>query len=609
MDTTVVGPTDPLVGRLLDARYRLDDVIARGGMATVYRATDTRLDRTVAVKVMHRALADDPDFVARFTREARAAARLSTPEVVAVHDQGTDPETGLAYLVMEHVRGTTLRHLLEQRGALSPARAVSLLEPVLVALAAAHTAGLVHRDVKPENVLLGDDGRVKVADFGLARAVETSTLTATTGLLIGTVAYLAPEQVESGRADARSDVYAAGILLFELLTGDPPYVGQTPLSVAVQHLNSDVPAPSSLVEGVPAALDALVVRATRRDPARRPADAGAFLDELRAVKHDLPVEPALRRSTPRPTEVVALPVAQAPRPRRRHRRGLLALLVLVLLAGAALGGGYYLGTGRYTHAPSVLELTRPQAQARLTAAGLTVRVGASRHDERIATGLVLSQQPAPNARLRKDAAVTVVLSSGPDRRVVPTVTGTALSVATSALRQADLVLGQVSRAYSSSVPTGDVLSSDPVAGARLKPGTAVALVVSRGVQQVSVPDVRSRSRGDAVALVQRTGLRASTLDVFSDTVPAGTVVDQAPSGGLAPLGSTVALQVSKGPDVVEVPDVRGDRPGTAERKLREAGLVGVRVDGPFSTGSVVYNTDPGPGSRVRRGSRVRFFVV
>lgn len=609
MDTTVVGPTDPLVGRLLDDRYRIDHVIARGGMATVYQATDTRLDRTVAVKVMHRALADDPDFVARFTREARAAARLSTPEVVAVHDQGTDPETGLAYLVMEHVRGTTLRHLLEQRGGLSPARAVSLLEPVLVALAAAHAAGLVHRDVKPENVLLGDDGRVKVADFGLARAVETSTLTATTGLLIGTVAYLAPEQVESGRADARSDVYAAGILLFELLTGDPPYVGQTPLSVAFQHLHSDVPAPSSVVEGVPAALDALVVRATRRDPARRPADAGAFLEELRAVQHDLPVEPALRRSTPRPTEVVALSVAEAPRPRRRHRRGLLALLVLLLLAGAALGGGYYLGTGRYTHAPSVLELTRPQAQARLAAAGLTVRVGASRHDERIATGLVLSQQPAPNARLRKDAAVTVILSSGPDRRVVPTVVGTAQSMATSALHQADLVLGQVSRAYSSSVPAGDVLSSDPAAGARLKPGTAVALVVSRGVQQVSVPDVRGLSRGDAVALVQRTGLRASTLDVFSDTVPAGAVVDQAPLGGLAPLGSTVALQVSKGPDVVEVPDVRGDRPGTAERKLSEAGLVGVRVDGPFSTGSVVYNTDPGPGSRVRRGSRVRFFVV
>jgi len=343
--------------------------------------------------------------------------------------------------------------------------------------------------------------------------------------------------------------------------------------------------------------------------ARRPADAGAFLEELRAVQHDLPVAPALRRSTPRPTEVVAWPVAEAPRPRRRHRRGLLALLVLVLLAGAALGGGYYLGTGRYTHAPSVLELTRPQAQARLTAAGLTVRVGASRHDERIATGLVLSQQPAPNARLRKDAAVTVVLSSGPDRRVVPAVVATALSVATSALRQADLVLGQVSPAYSSSVPAGDVLSSDPVAGARLKPGTAVALVVSRGVQQVSVPDVRGRSRGDAVALVQGTGLRASTLDVFSDTVPAGTVVDQAPLGGLAPLGSTVALQLSKGPDVVEVPDVRGDRPGTAERKLREAGLVGVRVDGPFSTGSVVYNTDPGPGSRVRRGGQVRFFVV
>ncbi|MCW2615217.1 MAG: protein kinase, partial [Frankiales bacterium] len=295
MDTTVgngpgvptgSGP-DALVGLLLDGRYRLDSAIARGGMATVYVATDTRLDRTVAVKVMRPALAEDPDFVERFAREARAAARLSSPDVVAVHDQGTDPATRTAYLVMEHVAGRTLRDVVVDEGPLPPARAIALLEPVLRALAAAHGAGLVHRDVKPENVLLGDDGRIKVADFGLARAVETSSLTATAGLIIGTVAYLAPEQVEHGRADTRTDVYAAGILLFELLTGSPPYSSENPMSVLFRHVHEDVPPPSTMVSGIPAALDDLVVRATRRDPAARPVDAGAFLAELQAARHDL----------------------------------------------------------------------------------------------------------------------------------------------------------------------------------------------------------------------------------------------------------------------------------------------------------------------------------
>ena len=275
---------DPLVGRLLDRRYRLTGLLARGGMATVYRALDERLERPVAVKVMHRGLADDPDFVARFTREARSAARLSAPEVVAVYDQGRDEQTGAAYLVMEHVEGRDLRALLRDRGVLSPARALSLLEPVLRALAAAHRAGIVHRDVKPENVLLGDDGRVKVADFGLARAVQTSELTSTTGLLIGTVAYLAPEQIERGTADARTDVYAAGVVLWEALTGAPPYAADTPMQVAYRHVHEDVPAPSTVVGGIPPALDDLVVRATRRDPGLRPPDAGAFLAEVRALR-------------------------------------------------------------------------------------------------------------------------------------------------------------------------------------------------------------------------------------------------------------------------------------------------------------------------------------
>ena len=620
MDTPPDGPTDPHLGRRLDGRYLLVEVIARGGMATVYLAEDTRLDRPVAVKLMHPSLAADPDFVARFTREARAAARLSTPEVVAIHDYGTDPTSGLGYLVMEHVRGTTLRHLLEERGALPPARAVSLVEPVLVALAAAHRAGLVHRDVKPENVLLGDDGRVKVADFGLARAVETSTLTLTTGLLIGTAAYLAPEQVQTGRADARSDVYATGVMLFELLTGAPPYAGETPLSVAVQHLQHDVPAPSTVVPGVPADLDALVVSATRREPDLRPVDAGAFLADLRRLHSDRATAgdtTVVRRAGPQPTAVVPMPlvgsgaaggVAPTSGAPRRRRRGLVIGLVLLLLAVAALGGGYYLGEGRYTHAPSVLELSRQQVLARVSRAGLTARFGPTRHDEQVAAGLVLSQDPRPNARLRKHSALTVVLSSGPDRRPVPRLAGSTLTAASAALRAAGLVPGATTLVYSSSVPTGQVVRSDPTAGARLTPGSAVALVLSRGIEQLPVPDVRGRARERAVATLERAGFVTSSALVFSDTVTAGDVVDQSPARGTAPRGSTVTLQVSKGPDLVEVPDVRGDSPAKAEKTLTDAGFVAVRVDGPFSFGIATYNTDPGHGKKVRRGSTVRYFV-
>src|SRR4051795_4569425 len=287
VDTAV---TDPALGLVLEGRYRLEERLARGGMSTVYAATDLRLHKTVAVKVMAEHLAHDPTFVDRFTREARAAAMLSHVNVVGVSDQGSDQ--GLVFLVMELVRGRTLRDLLTARGRLTVAEAFAVLEPVLAGLTAAHRAGIVHRDIKPENVLIGIDGVVKVADFGLARAVVgTGQTSQPGGVLIGTVAYLSPEQLERGRADARSDIYAAGVVLYEMLTGHPPYGGDTPLAVAYQHVHHDVPAPSAEVPGIPWQVDELVARTTRRDPGVRPLDAGAFLAELSDLRTDLGIEP------------------------------------------------------------------------------------------------------------------------------------------------------------------------------------------------------------------------------------------------------------------------------------------------------------------------------
>ena len=614
VDTTVDGGVssppppvaDPLLGRLLDERYRLDTPIARGGMATVYAATDTRLDRPVAVKVMRPGLADDPEFVERFAREARAAARLSSPEVVAVHDQGTDAGTGTAYLVMERVSGGTLRDVLREEGALPPTRALDLLEPVLVALAAAHSAGLVHRDVKPENVLLSSDGRVKVADFGLARAIETSSVTATTGVLIGTVAYLAPEQVEHGRTDTRTDVYAAGVLLFELLTGAPPYASESPMTVAYRHVHDDVPPPSRIVEGIPAGLDDLVVRATRRDPSARPVDAGAFLAELRTVRADLgdaPAGPVVRQAgapmlvVPRSERVDARP----PTGRRRLVLGLLAALVAV----AAVAGGWWALVGRYTDAPAVVGLTETQAREALTAAGFTVEERPAVHSDRVPEAHVVDQDPVPDGRVVEGGTVTLTTSLGPDRREVPDVVGQSREQATAALDGVGLVAAGATEAFSD-LPVGAVVGTEPAPGASLPPGAEVTLVLSKGVEMLGVPDVQGASRADAERAVTQAGFAPAVTEVFSEDVERGRVADQSPSSGRAPRGSQVALEVSKGPELVTVPDVVGQDRADAQRTLEAAGLT-VRVSAIPGPGQV-RSTDPEAGARVRKGSRVTMYV-
>src|SRR4051794_33846801 len=411
MDATL---SDPLVDRLLDGRYAIEARLARGGMASVYLATDIRLERRVAVKVMHPALAEDPEVVARFNREARAAARLSHPDAVSVYDQGTD--AGHVFLVMEYVAGSTLRQVLRERGRLSPAEAVAVMDHVLAALGAAHTAGLVHRDVKPENVLVTPDGRVKVADFGLARAIAGTTLTGDDGALLGTAAYVAPEQVRDGVADARSDVYSAGIMFFELLTGSVPFTGDTPVNVAYRHMNEDVPAPSSRAAGIPAELDTLVRSATARDPEARPADGRALHSQLDQVRSRLGLHGAVpappgdntltvpRPSAPDTERTTALPpvpprVAEDDRrPPRRWPFVLVALLVLSAIAGA---GGWWLAVGRYTHAPGVLRLTYSQASQRLDAAGLHAQRGDSLYSDSVRRGLIVSQDPGAGAKVHR----------------------------------------------------------------------------------------------------------------------------------------------------------------------------------------------------------------
>ena len=349
---TTAGSTS-LIEHVLDGRYRVLSHLADGGMATVYVALDLRLDRKVALKVMRPDLAKDETFVSRFRREARSAAKLSHPNVVAVYDQGEDD--GNVFLTMELVNGLTLRQVMQAEGPLTPRAALDIIDPVLQALGAAHSAGLIHRDVKPENVILREDGTVKVADFGLARAIATGTSTAQTGVLLGTVAYLSPEQVERGVADARSDVYAAGLLLFEMLAGSKAFLGDSPIHVAYQHVHSEVPAPSSRINTVPAALDQLVARASARNPDDRPRDANEMLSELRRSRQllspaELDLRPADALSAAAVNMTIAIPRTEVvPRTDRRQVPGGPDPVVARPCSGRHHGEG---ATGRWWHSRS-----------------------------------------------------------------------------------------------------------------------------------------------------------------------------------------------------------------------------------------------------------------
>ncbi|MBK3384086.1 Stk1 family PASTA domain-containing Ser/Thr kinase [Streptomyces albidoflavus] len=623
---------------MLDGRYRVDALIAVGGMATVYRALDTRLDRVVALKVMHPELAADASFVERFIREARSVARLSHPNVVGVFDQGA--EGAYVYLAMEYVPGCTLRDVLRERGALTPRAALDVLEPVLAALGAAHRAGFVHRDMKPENVLIGDDGRVKVADFGLVKAVDT--VTNTTGAVLGTVSYLAPEQIEQDDvADARVDVYACGVVLYEMLTGGRPHSGDSPAQVLYRHLNEDVPPPSAAVPHLGPELDRLVAVATSRAPEGRPEDAVALLAlarDARAALDDAALDavpPAAlegdrsiaenrtsvipRFSTPaRPadddgvqrTSVLAAAPPEPPAPRRRlgnRRKGGLAALVAVLLVLCVGAGVWYINSGQFTRVPPLLAKTEDEARQRLADAGLKVGGVDKAYSDTADRGTVTKTDPGTGERVRGNGSVDLTVSLGPRKVTVPRVEGMALDKAKARLRDAGLEPGMVTRAFSDSVAKGEVVSTDPSAGTERRGGSAVALVVSKGAP-VEVPDVAGSSLQEATEALKEAGLKVSTADerIFSEHEK-GAVAAQSPKPGteLAE-GGEVELTLSKGPDLVEVPDVTGQKEDEARKTLEGAGF---KVDvSRWFFGDTVWDQSVEGGETAPRGSEITIRV-
>lgn len=597
--------TDPLIGRLVDGRYRVRARIARGGMATVYVATDLRLERRIALKVMHGHLSDDTVFQSRFIQEARAAARLADPNVVNVFDQGQDGD--MAYLVMEYLPGITLRELLREQRRLTVPQTITIMDAVVSGLSAAHRAGIVHRDVKPENVLLAEDGRIKIGDFGLARA--TSANTATGAQLLGTIAYLAPELVTRGTADARSDIYALGIMLYEMLVGEQPYKGEQPMQIAFQHATDSVPRPSVKNPAVPEQLDELVLWATEKTPDDRPADAREMLDRLRQIERELGITPQVARTPPTGVvrdhaatgEVTAvLPAAvtgatsvvgevdnatrlRRATQRRRAKGGWLVALVILLAALAATAGWWFgSGPGSLVAVPDVATLTFEQAQERLAEDSL-VAVEQEENSIEVPAGQVIGTDPPTGSPVEKDSEVTVLVSIGPAEVQIESMAGKTQDEARGLLEAQQIVVADDTSEYFTDVeadlvvgltvdPPGDAAPFACAAGCAAHAGDGAILWVSLG----ALPGVEGQSVDQARQTLTDAGLAVAgdVQESSSDSIPEGSVIGhtEREGGGWWRPGDAVTLIVSTGPPLFEVPEVEGLTRDQAKAVLTDAGF-------------------------------------
>ncbi|WP_280257380.1 Stk1 family PASTA domain-containing Ser/Thr kinase [Nocardia wallacei] len=653
-----------LIGQMLDGRYRIDAPIARGGMSMVFRGVDTRLDRPVAIKVMDPKFAGDPQFLSRFEFEARSVAKLKHPSLVAVYDQGVDGDH--PFLIMELVEGGTLRELLRERGPMPPHAVYAVAEPVLQAIGVAHAAGLVHRDVKPENVLISDAGEVKIADFGLVRAAAGSNMTSAS-VILGTAHYLSPEQVTDGNADARSDVYSFGVLIFEMLTGRTPFTGDTSLSIAYQRVEKDVPSPSLLIAGVPPEFDELVAHATAREPAHRFADATEMAGELRRIATELhlpayrvpaPKESAEHLSSryrigPTPAPAASAPdattrfAAEPPAPQPQHTRVMTAtqpraedyspdypspppppqrsyaddfqadrdrsrrrmyiwaaiVVVLALLLGL---GGWWLGVGRYAAVPPIAGMDTDRATVVLQNAGFdtTVRDKAS---DTIPVGGVVGTDPAAGARVVKGSTVAVLVSSGKPK-VPQFQPGENIDKVRQAIRDAGLKPVD-SGERPSTAPKGTLAQLDPAPGTVLPMEATVKVYRSKGSTPVKLPDVRGKTVDEARATLERAGITVQdTRSAFDARIQSGQVAGTDPEAGTSLLsGASVTLIVS---NAVRLPDVVGKSVSAARSELEALGLQ-VVLSNIFTAndhGTIRVQT-PIAGASVQPGSTVTLVVL
>lgn len=640
-----------LTGELIDGRYQLIRHMASGGMATIYEGLDTRLDRKVAVKIMHPHLAQDEQFVERFIREAKASAALSHPNIVSVQDQGWNQNgTPAVFLVMELVEGHTLREYLNEQGALSVASGIQFLLPVLSALSAAHKLGIVHRDIKPDNILISKEGRIKIADFGLAKGpLLGTTMTAESSIVLGSVSYLSPEQVQRGIADARSDVYSAAITAFEIFTGEKPYAGEEPIQIAYMHVNERVPLMSTKRSGIPPELDQLIYRASNSDPDARPRDGSEFHQSLTLIAQALdpnqkqlsleldipiaPMRPASKKSNRREKariekeKTVAISkrentgenskaedkentaqIRKRKKISKRVRRNRYIAVGLAVTLG--IFGWYALvGPGSKVVVPSIVGATQEEALSALSPLGLTLVISEKRFDEEISDGQIIESDPAGGDKVDAGGQVTAVISKGAERYLIPSLVGLTPEAAVNLLAKSPIKVGDLTEVFNDQTPKGFVISSSPAAGKKVKRDAVVDLLISKGIETIDVTSYVGKSADQALNELTEGGFDVETVDQFSESVLAGTVISQVPSGG-APLakGTKIILTVSKGSEYVFIPNVFSLTEAKARAALADLELKVVVKKIGVKKVKAVTNISPKVGTKVKRGSAVTITV-
>ncbi len=596
--------------------------IAAGGMGEVFRAQDAVLAREVAIKVLHRSLAGDQQFVDRFRREARAAAVLSHPNIVAVYDWGA--VDGIYYMVMEFVRGRGVRDLLNANGRMEPSQAADIVRQTLLALEAAHSQGIVHRDIKPENILVTTGGTVKVADFGLARAFADGRATST-GTVQGTVQYLSPEQIRGEPSDPRSDLYSLGIVTYELLTGKLPFTGETAMSIAYKHLSGRVPRPSSLVPQVPKEFDGFVLSATERDRELRPESAIEMRRDLESLMSSLSPNRSLAAvigDLPEVTmdgditEQVPLVVTttqtipRVERTRRRRGRKTLGVLLLVLALAATAWGAWAYVIPHSADVPEVTGLAVDEARAQLEDAGFRVKIADGVYKLRIPADHVVQVTPAPGTSLERDATVTLVPSLGPKPVSVPELVGKTLEQARTLLPGAHLLLGVVTEEYSDEPEDTILRVASELIDGKAPRDSAIDVVVSKGPRPIPVPNVVGATLEDAKDRLESAGFVVDDSKAkFSTDVERGRVIRQTPAEGQLQPGETVTLVVSLGPRNFGAPDFTGLSRDAATELADQWGLsVDFQTIGTTS-GTLVYSQNPGVGVLVSYGDTITLYMV
>ncbi len=605
--------------KIYNGRYKIIGKIGSGGMADVFQAEDIELGRKVAVKVLHTQFAQDENFIARFKREAQSAARLTHPNIVSIYDVGQ--EDGTYFIVMEYVAGTTLKQIIQRDAPLPTDKIIHIATQIGNAMEFAHTHEIIHRDIKPQNVIITESGEIKVTDFGIARLGSSSTMTRT-GAILGTAHYISPEQAQGGIVGPTSDIYSLGVVMYEMATGELPFRGENPVAVALKHINDTALPPKSVFNGIPDSLEAIIMKAMSKNPQDRYASAKEMNEDLQRALDGQPIK--IMATSPvtskEPNDVSQTMISSQPLqqngPRKKKKWVTPVIIIGLFLLGLSSGAlAYYFLTPKTIVVPDLKNKTLSEAQRIVEKADLKLKIDKEVYNEKVKPGQIISQDPDAGEKIRKGGTIKVVLSKGLQTIKVPNLIGKTEDEARGLLKKAGLVMGNIESTYSDTAKENTIVSQSPKSDVKVEKGSTVDVTISRGSESLDVPEVVGKTESEAKSILENVGFFVSSFEDYSTTVAVNHVIRQSPEAGAkASAGSTITIAISKGPEQVTLDgaEIIGRTKDEARSWLENNGLVVTVVEvgelPPTQPSNHVYDVNPAAGTTVNKGSSVTIYV-